>query len=135
MGNLRSIKQRRHLWKTQNETRSDKGRNLKVSESREIAERKNVYSRANGKQQLEFVDRMLKVTPEAQAPYLEESLEVEKYREGDFSIVIIAVVCVSRLLVVLEAHCRGSDTVRQDRAHHHHAKVRWSEDSVTIRWG
>lgn len=58
----------------QERTKSHKGRNLKVSESREIAERKNVYSRANGKQQLELVNRMFKVTPEAQAPDLEESL-------------------------------------------------------------
>lgn len=51
---------------------SSKNRNLKVSESREIEERNNVYSCANGKQQLKLVNRMLIVTPKAQAPYLEE---------------------------------------------------------------
>lgn len=51
-----------------------KDRNLKESESRKIEEWNNVQSCANGKQQFEFVNRMLKVTPEAQAPYLEERL-------------------------------------------------------------
>lgn len=61
-------------WSDTEDAKSDKSRNLKVSESREIEERNNVYSRANGKQQFEFVNRMLIVTPEAQAPYLEEGL-------------------------------------------------------------
>jgi len=61
-------------WSDTKDEKSDKDRNLKESESREIEERNNVYSRANGKQQFEFVNRMLKVTPEAQAPYLEKGL-------------------------------------------------------------
>jgi len=39
-------------WKTE----SDRNRNLEVSEHGEIAEWKNMYGRADGEQQLEFMD-------------------------------------------------------------------------------
>jgi len=37
-------------------TGSDRNRNLEISEYGEIAEWENMYSRADGEQQLEFVD-------------------------------------------------------------------------------
>lgn len=77
---------------------------------------------------------MLVVTPEAQAPYLEQRFQVQQYRENDLNPVIIVVIRVPRFLIVFEAHRRSGNTVCQNCAHHHHAELRRPEDRLTD-WG
>lgn len=92
-----------------------------------------MYGCTNCQQQLEFVNRMLVITAESEAPYLEQRFEVQEYRERDLRIVILVIVRVPWLLVVFEAHCCCGDAVRQNRAHHHHTKLRRPQDGMAQR--